>query len=212
MTRQPVGCSADHATGGALPGRNRARRLRRLRMPGWCAPKRSVVCKVPGRRWARMMPCRAQALYQQVLAERPDDPDATWGSPSRCTASASWNRHEGVPAQPAPLARERNGPHGAAGHPVGVGPRHSREPPAGMGADPPARCGCSRRSETCWRRQDRWAEALGPLTQAQSLAPSVPPMPTTWPSRWTSRAATKTPCACTARPCRSVYRAFRQSH
>lgn len=115
---------------------------------------------------------RAQALYRQVLAERPDDPDATLG------LAVSLHRQKQL--QEAWTAYQRSlqlWPDNATAR-TGLLAILSESDPATAESrlqewvqTRPRDAAAQAALGNLLGRQGRWAEALGPLTLAQSLAP-----------------------------------------
>lgn len=115
---------------------------------------------------------RAQALYQQVLAERPDDPDATLG------LAVALHRQRQL--EPAWMAYQRSlhlWPDNETAR-TGLLSILSESDPATAESrlqewvqTRPRDAAAQSALGNLLGRQGRWADALGPLTLAQSLAP-----------------------------------------
>ncbi|MCO5112009.1 MAG: tetratricopeptide repeat protein [Burkholderiaceae bacterium] len=115
---------------------------------------------------------RAQALYQQVLAERPDDPDATLG-----LAVALHRQRQLEPAWKAYQRSLHLWPENETAR-TGLLSILSESDPVTAESrlqewvqTRPRDAAAQSALGNLLGRQGRWAEALGPLTQAQSLAP-----------------------------------------
>jgi tetratricopeptide (TPR) repeat protein len=115
---------------------------------------------------------RAQALYQQVLAERPDDPDATLG-----LAVALHRQRQLEPAWKAYQRSLHLWPENETAR-TGLLAILSESDPVTAESrlqewvqTRPRDAAAQSALGNLLGRQGRWAEALGPLTQAQSLAP-----------------------------------------
>lgn len=115
---------------------------------------------------------RAQALYQQVLAERPDDPDATLG-----LAVALHRQHKLEPAWAAYQRSLHLWPENETAR-TGLLAILSESDPVTAESrlqewvqTRPRDAAAQSALGNLLGRQGRWADALGPLTQAQSLAP-----------------------------------------
>ena len=116
---------------------------------------------------------RAQALYQQVLAERPDDADATLG-----LAVALHRQHQLEPAWAAYQRSLQVWPDNETAR-TGMLAILSESDPATAesrlrewGQTRPRDAAAQAALGGLLGRQDRWPEALGPLALAQSLAPA----------------------------------------
>ncbi len=115
---------------------------------------------------------RAQALYQQVLAERPDDPDATLG-----LAVALHRQRQLEPAWKAYQRSLHLWPENETAR-TGLLAILSESDPVTAESrlqewvqTRPRDAAAQSALGNLLGRQGRWAEALGPLTQAQALAP-----------------------------------------
>ena len=115
---------------------------------------------------------RAQALYQQVLAERPDDPDATLG-----LAVALHRQHKLEPAWAAYQRSLHLWPDNETAR-TGLLAILSESDPVTAESrlqewvqTRPRDAAAQSALGNLLGRQGRWADALGPLMQAQSLAP-----------------------------------------